>query len=85
MTRSYTPEDLEKLSAAERKFIESIESEPKRREVACSLIQHRLPDRLKVGDALPDLSLRMIHSDEVHPLRSCVGDRPLLLAFGSYT
>lgn len=85
MTRRYAPEDLAKLSAAERKFIESIESEPKRSTVACSLIQHRVPDRLRVGDALPDLGLKRIDTKEVHRLRSCVGDRPVLLVFGSYT
>lgn len=85
MTANYTLEDLEKLSASERKFIESIESEPKRNTVACSLIQHRMPDQLKVGDALPDLRLREIQSEDFHPLRSCVGDRPVLLVFGSYT
>lgn len=85
MKSTYSQEDLDKLSESDRKLVESIESEPERSAVACSLIQHRIPDRLQLGDDLPDLRLRHVHSETMHPLRSCVGDRPLLLAFGSYT
>ena len=90
MKATYTQEELAKLSDGERKFIESIESDSKRKAVACSLIHHRLPDKLKVGDDLPNLTLQQLKgtdadSTHTHALRSCVGGRPLLLAFGSYT
>ncbi len=85
MKPTYSPKDLEKLSERERSFVNSIESETKRNAVACSLVQHRLPDQLHLGDDLPDLRLQHIGSERMHALRSCVGDRPLLLAFGSYT
>jgi hypothetical protein len=85
MKPTYSKRDLEKLSERERNFVESIEDEPKRNAVACSLIQHRLPDQLKIGDDLPDLSVQHIDSDKMHRLRRSVGDRPVLLAFGSYT
>ena len=85
MKSTYSREDLDKLSESDRKLVESIESEPKRSAVACSLIQHRMPDQLQLGDDLPDLRLQHVNSEMMHPLRSCVGDRPLLLAFGSYT
>lgn len=85
MKTSYTQEELAKLSDAEQKFVGSIKDDTKRQAVACSLIQHRLPDKLKVGDDLPDLTLQHIDGSGNHRLRSCMGGRPLLLAFGSYT
>ncbi len=85
MKPTYSQQDLEKLSERERTFVESIESEPKRNAVACSLIQHRIPDKLKIGDDLPDLRLQHVDSKEMHALRSSAPARPLLLAFGSYT
>lgn len=85
MKPSYKPEDLEILSERERSFVHSIEQEAHRNTVACSLIHHRLPDKLAVGDELPDLSLRSIDGVETYRLRAYVGRRPVLLAFGSYT
>jgi hypothetical protein len=85
MGSTYQPEDLKVLSERERSFVDGIEDESHQNAVACSLIQHRLPDKLAIGDELPDLSLRDIDGAQSHRLRSFVGDRPVLLAFGSYT
>jgi hypothetical protein len=85
VTTSYKAEDLEHLSESEQKFVESIEDDAHRNAVACSLIQHRVPDKLAAGDLLPDLSLQKLDGSGAQGLRAFVGDRPVLLVFGSYT
>jgi len=54
-------------------FVDSIDDGSHRDAVACSLIQHRLPDALFVGDALPDLTLQTVDGESSVKLRSFVG------------
>lgn len=82
---NYDPSDLEKLTTGDRAFVESIEDEAKRETVACSLILHRVPDSLSEGDDAPPLRLRPIDGGPVVDAGSFVGDRPVMLIFGSYT
>jgi hypothetical protein len=41
--------------------------------------------RLKLGDAAPDVVLTSLEGPTAIPLRRCIGARPLILIFGSYT
>ena len=43
------------------------------------------PDRLQVGDALPELSLLALDDAQPVALSSLVDGRPLVLVFGSFT
>lgn len=45
----------------------------------------RTPDTLKVGDAAPDFTLKMLHGDQKVTLSSLTDQRPVALVFGSYT
>ncbi len=85
MKATYSEEELDQLLERERKFVRSIEDDAKRNTVACSILTHRLPDTLVAGDDLPDLRLQHIDGKGERDLHECVGDRPLFLAFGSYT
>lgn len=42
-------------------------------------------DRLKVGDAVPPLTLRRLHGGDPITLGRSAGGRPVVLIFGSYT
>ncbi len=77
--------DLDKLSAPDRAFVESIADDEQRHVVVCSLVAHRRADRLAVGDPVPQLELRELGSDNTVGLSDCVDDRPLVLVFGSFT
>jgi hypothetical protein len=56
-----------------------------RETVLATVALFRRPDRLRVGDALPDLQL-LRHDDGVAvELASLVAGRPLVLIFGSFT
>ena len=53
--------------------------------VVSALARYRRPERLAVGDPLPDLAADRLDGGERVELRSLARDRPLLLAFGSFT
>jgi len=53
--------------------------------VVSTVARFRRPDRLHVGDVLPQLEL-LRHEDGTHvQLRSLVAARPLVVVFGSFT
>ncbi len=85
VTKNSKPEDLAKLSERELSMLNRLTDAEQRHTMTCSLIQHRLPDALSVGDQVPDLSLLELGQRRHVRLRQHIGDRPLLLAFGSYT
>ena len=85
MSTTLKPEDLEKLIESDRSMLARVKNAKQRETIACSLVQHRLPDALAVGDDVPDLSLLELRQRRHVRLRQYVGDRALLLAFGSYT
>ena len=61
------------------------EPDPGLREaMRCALTTYRQPDALGVGDRLPPLVLRRLHSGRSLRLAARRG-RPLMLFFGSYT
>ena len=73
------------LSAREKALLERTEDPERREVIACALFAHRRPDRLAPGDPAPDLRLERLDGGPAVGLRDYQGDRPLLLAFGSYT
>ena len=50
-----------------------------------TVTRFRRPDRLRVGDELPDLALLQLDNGTSVELRSLVTRRPLVLVFGSFT
>jgi len=68
-------------------FVKSITDVAQQEVVACSIISHRRPDKLAVGDPLPPLELPRLDSPETQPMvnLASVTERPLVLFFGSYT
>ena len=54
--------------------------------VVATVSRFRRPDRLRVGDSLPELELLRFGEGVPLPLRSLIrGGRPLVLVFGSFT
>ena len=77
--------DLDTLSVNERKMLDNIEDTEQRNVIACSLVAHRRPDRLTVGDRVPDLTIARLADGAPVSLADYVDDRPLVLVFGSFT
>jgi hypothetical protein len=50
-----------------------------------TVTRFRRPDRLRVGDELPDLALLQLEDGTPVELGSLVNGRPLVLVFGSFT
>jgi hypothetical protein len=72
------------LDPGDRAYVEELD--PADREVVvASLTRHRRPDRLAVGDLLPDLTAASLEDGSAARLRDLARDRPLLLVFGSFT
>ena len=71
------------LDARDSEYAESLPAE-ERDVVVTTVVRFRRPDRLQVGDPLPDLELRQLDSGRV-ALRSLAQDQPLVLVFGSFT
>ena len=50
-----------------------------------TVTRFRRPDRLRVGDELPDLAVLQLDDGTPVELRSLITGRPLVLVFGSFT
>jgi hypothetical protein len=71
---------------ADRQYVESLPAGVERDAVVASLLRHRSPETLQVGDPLPDATL--LRPDDLEPVevkQLLGGGRPLLLVFGSFT
>jgi hypothetical protein len=53
--------------------------------VLATVTRFRRPDRLRVGDALPELELLRLEDERTVELGSLVTGKPLVLVFGSFT
>ena len=53
--------------------------------VVSTVARYRRPDRLGLGDPLPDLAAARLDDGTLAGLRDIADDRPLLLVFGSFT
>ena len=76
---------VELVDEADRRYVESLAPGAERDRVVASLVRYRSPDTLRVGDSLPDVTVRRAEGLEPVTLADLVMDRPLLLVFGSYT
>jgi hypothetical protein len=73
------------VDEADRRFVEGLPPGAERDTVVASLARYRSPDTLRVGDPLPDVTVRRAEGLEPVALADLVTDRPLLLVFGSFT
>ena len=72
------------MTDRDRELIEK-QTDPELREaIECTVTTYRRPDRLDVGDAIPDLTLQRLDGTGGVRLSGLRG-RPLVLFFGSYT
>jgi hypothetical protein len=72
------------MTDRDRELIEE-QTDPELREaMVCALTAYRRPDRLAVGDAMPDLTLSRLDATGGVRLAGLRG-RPVVLFFGSYT
>ncbi len=86
MERAVADETVDEIVDAEdRRYVESLARGPERDAVIASLIRYRNPEVLEPGDVLPTVTVRGADDLEPIELATLVGDRPLLLVFGSYT
>ena len=81
-----TSEDprLERLDPRDRAYAGELEGD-EREIVVATVARYRRPDRLRVGDDLPDLSAARLDDGARVELRDLVREQPLLLVFGSFT
>jgi len=75
---------LERLDPRDRAYAEELEGN-EREVVVSTVARYRRPERLRVGDALPDVGAARLDDDVRVELRDLVGEQPLLLVFGSFT
>ncbi len=75
---------LERLDPRDRAYAEELP--PGEREVVVtSVARYRRPERLAVGDPIPELAAVRLDDGSRVELRDLVRERPLLLVFGSFT
>ncbi len=81
-----TSEDprLERLDPRDRAYAGELEGD-ERETVVATVARYRRPERLRVGDDLPDLSAARLDDGARVELRDLVREQPLLLVFGSFT
>jgi hypothetical protein len=76
-------EDL--VSAEDRDHVARIEDPAEREIVVASLHRHRSSERLDVGDVMPNVTVDRLEPPGTVSLDELVGERPVVLVFGSYT
>ena len=72
------------LDPRDRAYAEELDGD-EREVVVSTVARYRRPDRLGVGDPLPDLAAARLDDGTPAGLRDIAGGRPLLLVFGSFT
>ena len=73
------------LDQRDREYVESVTDAEKRATVVSTILRYQQPDRLEVGDAVPQLELFRMEDASAVRLGELVEARPLVLVFGSYT
>ncbi len=69
----------------DRRYVESLAPGAERAAVVASVLRHRAPEALGIGDPLPAVTLRRAADLEEIALATLLKGRPLLLVFGSFT
>ncbi len=72
------------IESRDLEHIEKEKDETRRRRIISTLTTYRRPDRLAVGDPVPDLTLARLDGAQGVQL-AAPRTRPLVLIFGSYT
>ena len=72
------------LDPRDAEYAETLPAE-ERDTVLGTVTRFRRPDRLRVGDALPELELLRLEDASTVELGSLVAGKPLVLVFGSFT
>jgi hypothetical protein len=75
---------LESLDPRDRAYAEELDGD-EREVVVSTVARYRRPDRLAVGDPLPDLAAARLDDGTHVALHDIARHRPLLLVFGSFT
>ena len=75
---------LDLLDPRDRAYAEELDGD-EREVVVSTVARYRRPDRLGVGDPLPDLAAARLDDGAPAALRDSARERPLLLVFGSFT
>lgn len=75
---------LELLDPRDRAYAEELQGD-EREVVVATVSRYRRPDRLAVGDPLPDLAADRLDDGTRVTLGGLADDRPLLLVLGSFT
>jgi len=76
-------EEIRLVDKRDLRYINT-ESDPARREkMICAVTSYRRPDKLHIGDSIPQLELAQLHGNGKTIL--AIHDKPLVLIFGSYT
>ncbi len=83
------PADRELVDQRDESSLTEAADGARRETIRCTLVAYRRPDRLEVGDPVPELELTVLTdqdsagSDTVDIAAEY--DRPVMLIFGSYT
>jgi hypothetical protein len=72
------------LDPRDAEYAETLPAE-ERDTVLATVTRFRRPDRVRVGDALPELELLRFEDGSTVDLGSLVTGKPLVLVFGSFT
>ena len=72
------------LDPRDSEYADSLSGD-ERETVVSTVTRFRRPDRLRIGDPLPELELLRVADGAAVPLASLVDGRPLVLVFGSFT
>ena len=69
----------------DREYVARVVRDAERELVVASLLRHRVPEQLSVGDPMPNVSVTYLDQSTVIRLDELVAGRPAVLVFGSYT
>ena len=75
---------LERLDPRDRAYAEELDGD-EREIVVSTVARYRRPERLRVGDDLPDVAAARLDGHGRVDLRDLVREQPLFLVFGSFT
>lgn len=84
MSEKSSEEQASLLDERDRTYIEAMPDPVQREAALCAVTTYRRPDRLKVGDSVPSLTLSDLDNKARVDL-AAKRAHPLVLFFGSYT
>ena len=73
------------VRARDLEVIENSRDPASRDAASCALAAFRMPDKLGVGDPMPEIGLARLDDARTVQLQDYLHEKPLVLIFGSYT